>query len=127
MSFSCLPQLYKTHGDNEEFPIPPHRSVFKTQKKRHLDHRYAVTLTIENMALDEKVLNELQALINNPEDLEITEKTPPPESPPQQVKEEPSMEEATDNMVDQMCRQCDRLIEKCLVRETDKGTSVNAN
>lgn len=112
----CIPQLYKPNGDPDEYPIPPHRSVFQSQKPRHLDHRYAVTLTIENVNLDEKVLNELQAIINNPTDLEIIERTPPPESP-QQIKEELQVEELAESAINQMCRQCDGLIKNNRVAE----------
>jgi hypothetical protein len=118
-NFYTIPILQKPNDDNSELPIPPHRSVFKSQKKRHLDHRYAITLTIENVNLDEKVLKELQHLINNPDDLEIIEQTPPPESPQQaqEIKEEPMNEEMTENMVEQMCRQCDGLVKHSRVAE----------
>lgn len=118
-NFYTLPVMYKLNNDNCELPIAPHRSVFKSQKQRHLDHRYAITLTVENVNLDEKVLKELQNLINNPEDLEIIEQTPPPESPQQthEIKEEPLAEEITENVVEQMCRQCDRLIKQSRVAE----------
>ncbi|KAI6214634.1 hypothetical protein M3Y94_00291700 [Aphelenchoides besseyi] len=105
-----IPLLAKLSED-DDLPMPPHRSTFKSQKSRHIDHQFAVSLTIENMDLNESVLHEIRALINHPNDLEVVEEASPPLSPSmnRELRDEPMDE--TESLENQICRQCD-----CLVR-----------
>ncbi|KAI6220590.1 F/Y-rich family protein [Aphelenchoides fujianensis] len=106
----AIPLLAKL-SDDDDLPIPPHRSVYTTQKFRHTDHQFAVSLTIEGMELSENLLQELRALINHPDELEVVEEPSPPPSPAlnRELCDEPMDE--TECVETQICRQCD-----CLVR-----------